>query len=103
MSFCTKSGLGVQSPEATQFIQAQAGCSESLSQLMACHDGVAQAVVRQQVLGKLPFEESLQGESHWPVACDPGESGASPSPPTPGLPYGLGPPLRLISRVSSEF
>lgn len=60
MSVYTKSGLGVQSPEATQFVEAQAGCSESLSQLMAHHDGLVQAVVRQQVLGELPFEEALQ-------------------------------------------
>jgi RNA polymerase sigma factor (sigma-70 family) len=60
MSIYRKSGLGVRAPEATQFIQAQAGCSESLSQLMARHDGLVQAVVRQQVLGDLPFEEALQ-------------------------------------------
>jgi RNA polymerase sigma factor (sigma-70 family) len=57
----TKSGLeGTHAPEATQFIQAQAGCAESLNQLMARHDGLVQAVVRQQVLGGLPFEEALQ-------------------------------------------
>jgi RNA polymerase sigma factor (sigma-70 family) len=57
----TKSGLGgAHVPEATQFIQAQAGCAESLDQLMARHDGLVQAVVRQQVLGELPFEEALQ-------------------------------------------
>jgi RNA polymerase sigma factor (sigma-70 family) len=56
----TKSGLGVHPPEATQFTQAQAGCAESLNQLMARHDGLVQAVVRQQVLGELPFEEALQ-------------------------------------------
>jgi RNA polymerase sigma factor (sigma-70 family) len=55
-----ESGLGVHPPEATQFIQAQAGCAESLNQLMARHDGLVQAVVRQQVLGELPFEEALQ-------------------------------------------
>jgi RNA polymerase sigma factor (sigma-70 family) len=56
-----RSGLGgVQAPEATQFIQAQAGCAESLNQLMARHDGLVWAVVRQQVLGELPFEEALQ-------------------------------------------
>jgi RNA polymerase sigma factor (sigma-70 family) len=60
MSIYAESGLGVRAPEATQFIQAQAGCSESLSQLMARHDGLVQAVVRQQVLGDLPFEEALQ-------------------------------------------
>jgi RNA polymerase sigma factor (sigma-70 family) len=46
--------------EATRFEQAQAGCSTSLNELMACHDGLVQAVVRQQVLGDLPFTEGLQ-------------------------------------------
>jgi RNA polymerase sigma factor (sigma-70 family) len=56
-----KSGLrGAHTPEATQFIQAQAGCAESLNQLLARHDGLVQAVVRQQILGELPFEEALQ-------------------------------------------
>jgi len=54
------SGLGGQSPEATRFIKAQAGCIESLNQLMARHEGPVQAVVRQQVPGELPFEEALQ-------------------------------------------
>jgi RNA polymerase sigma factor (sigma-70 family) len=56
-----RSGLGgIHPPEATQFIQAQAGCAASLNQLMARHEGLVQAVVRQQVLGGLPFEEALQ-------------------------------------------
>ena len=55
-----KSGLGARPPEATQFIQAQAGCAASLNQLMTYHDGLVQAVVRQQVLGELLFEEALQ-------------------------------------------
>jgi len=71
MSVYTTSGPGAQSPEATLFAQAQAGCPESLNLLMECHDGLVQAVVRQQVLGELPFE-SPAGRSHWPVACDPG-------------------------------
>ncbi len=54
------SGLGAQSPEATLFAQAQAGCAESLNLLMECHDGLVQAVVRRQVLGELPFDEALQ-------------------------------------------
>jgi len=48
------------SSEATLFHQAQAGCPESLNSLMARHDGLVQAVVRQQVLGDLPFTEALQ-------------------------------------------
>jgi|GEM_PF-1400465 len=54
------SGLGGEPPEATRFTKAQAGCIESLNQLMARHNGLVQAVVRQQVLGGLPFEEALQ-------------------------------------------
>jgi RNA polymerase sigma factor (sigma-70 family) len=46
--------------EATLFQQAQAGCSISLNELMTRHDGLVQAVVRQQVLGDLPFTEALQ-------------------------------------------
>ena len=46
--------------EATLFQQAQAGCSTSLNELMARHDGLVQAVVRQQVLGDLSFAEALQ-------------------------------------------
>jgi len=53
-----KSGPRVH-PEATQFIQAQAGCAKRLNQLMTRHDGLVQAVVRQQVLGDLPFEAAL--------------------------------------------
>jgi len=52
-------GLGPAS-EATLFRQAQAGCLVSLNTLMAHHDGLVQAVVRQQVLGDLPFAEALQ-------------------------------------------
>jgi len=37
MSSNRKSGLGVSAPEATQFVQGQAGCGESLNQLMARH------------------------------------------------------------------
>ena len=46
--------------EVTLFRQAQAGCPQSLNRLMAQHDGLVQAVVRQQVLGALPFTEALQ-------------------------------------------
>lgn len=60
MSAYKTDGHGAPPSEATQFIQAQAGCAESLNQLMARHDGLVQAVVRQQVLGELPFEEALQ-------------------------------------------
>ncbi len=46
--------------EATLFQQAQAGRSDSLNTLMTRHDGLVQAVVRQQVLGNVPFTEALQ-------------------------------------------
>ncbi len=46
--------------EATLLIQAQRGCRDSLNRLMARHDGLVQVVVRQQVLGALPFNEGLQ-------------------------------------------
>jgi len=46
--------------EATLFQQARAGCPASLNALMHRHDGLVQAVVRQQVLGDLPSAEALQ-------------------------------------------
>jgi RNA polymerase sigma factor (sigma-70 family) len=45
---------------AAFFRQAQAGCRDSLAQLMATHEGLVHAVVRQQILGHLPFAEALQ-------------------------------------------
>ncbi|MEE4143185.1 MAG: sigma-70 family RNA polymerase sigma factor [Halieaceae bacterium] len=45
---------------AVLFSQAQAGCRDSLARLMAAHDGLVHAVVRQQVLGHLPFAEAVQ-------------------------------------------
>jgi RNA polymerase sigma factor (sigma-70 family) len=45
---------------AALFRQAQAGCRDSLARLMATHEGLVHAVVRQQVLGHLPFAEALQ-------------------------------------------
>ncbi len=46
--------------EIPLFEQAQAGYRLSLDQLMRRHDGLVQAVVRQQFLGSLPFDEALQ-------------------------------------------
>ena len=54
-----KSGFG-PTTEAALFYQAQAGCRDSLNQLMAQHEGLVQVVVRQQVLGDLTFNEALQ-------------------------------------------
>jgi RNA polymerase sigma factor (sigma-70 family) len=49
-----------QPTEAALFSQAQAGCRDSLNRLMARHEHLVHAVVRQQVLGHLPFVEALQ-------------------------------------------
>jgi RNA polymerase sigma factor (sigma-70 family) len=46
--------------ETPLFEQAQAGDRLSLDRLMRRHDGLVQAVVRQQFLGTLPFDEALQ-------------------------------------------
>jgi RNA polymerase sigma factor (sigma-70 family) len=51
---------GLAPDEATLFQQAQAGCPSCLNALMTRHEGLVQAVVRQQVLGALPFAEALQ-------------------------------------------
>jgi RNA polymerase sigma factor (sigma-70 family) len=45
---------------AALFRQAQAGCRDSLAQLMVMHEALVHAVVRQQILGHLPFAEALQ-------------------------------------------
>ena len=45
--------------ELPLFERAQAGCQRSLDQLMRRHEGLVQAVVRQQFLGDLPFAEVL--------------------------------------------
>lgn len=44
---------------ADLFCRAQAGCSDSLSHLMAKHDRLVQAVVRKQYLGRLSFADAL--------------------------------------------
>ncbi len=46
--------------EAVLFGQAQTGDRESLNALMERHDGLVHAVVRQQVLGDLPYADALQ-------------------------------------------
>lgn len=45
--------------EIPLFEQAQAGCQRSLDHLMRRHEGLVQAVVRQQYLGDLPFAEAV--------------------------------------------
>jgi RNA polymerase sigma factor (sigma-70 family) len=52
-------GLGYAT-EATQFAQAQVGCRDCLNTLMFRHAGLVPAVVRQQVLGTLPFAQAVQ-------------------------------------------
>jgi len=42
------------------FRQAQAGCRACLNELMEKHDGLVHAVVREQSLGDLPYDEALQ-------------------------------------------
>lgn len=45
---------------AAQFAQAQAGCSESVKELMERHKGLVQVVVPRQWLLTLPYEEAVQ-------------------------------------------
>ena len=45
---------------ATRFAQAQAGCSESLKEVMQQHERLVQLVVQRQWLLTLPYEEALQ-------------------------------------------
>jgi RNA polymerase sigma factor (sigma-70 family) len=49
-----------QPAEVALFRQAQTGGRESLNALMKMHDRLVHAVVRQQVLGDLPYAEALQ-------------------------------------------
>jgi RNA polymerase sporulation-specific sigma factor len=53
------SGFGVRT-ETTLFVQAQAGCAESLNALMEQHEGLVHLVVRRQWLLTLEYEEALQ-------------------------------------------
>ena len=48
-----------QRPEADPFRRAQAGCRDSLDNLMAEHDRLVHAVIRKQFLGPLSFAEAL--------------------------------------------
>jgi RNA polymerase sporulation-specific sigma factor len=53
------SGFGVR-PETTLFMKAQAGCAESLNELMEQHEGLVHLVVRRQWMLTLEYEEALQ-------------------------------------------
>lgn len=46
--------------ETALWIQAQAGCRQSVNLLMSQHNGLVHAVVRQQALGELTYDEALQ-------------------------------------------
>ncbi len=46
--------------ETALWSQAQAGCHKSINLLMSQHNGLVYAVVRQQVLGSLSYDEALQ-------------------------------------------
>jgi len=54
-----ESGLG-KHPEAKLFEQAQAGCRESLNQLMEKHEPLVLYAVKRQNLGDLPYQEAIQ-------------------------------------------
>ena len=60
MTYQSKRGELGRPTEFPVFEKAQAGCSDSLQELMHRHDGLVRAVVRQQYLGALPFGEALQ-------------------------------------------
>jgi RNA polymerase sigma factor (sigma-70 family) len=46
--------------EATLFEHAQAGCEQSLNLLISRHEGLIHAVIQEQYLYGLPYEEALQ-------------------------------------------
>ena len=52
-------GFGVRT-ETTLFTQAQAGCADSLNDLMEQHEGLVHLVVRRHWLLTLEYEEALQ-------------------------------------------
>jgi RNA polymerase sigma factor (sigma-70 family) len=54
-----ESGPG-RDPETTLFLQAQAGCWESLNQLMSRHEKLVHWVVQRQWLCTLPYEDAVQ-------------------------------------------
>ena len=74
-----ESGLG-RDPETTLFAQAQAGCSESINELMQRHERIVHWVVRRQWLLTLPYEEALQAGRYglWRaiLGYDPGRGNA---------------------------
>jgi RNA polymerase sigma factor (sigma-70 family) len=55
-----QAGGSQDTPEASLFQRAQAGCAASLDELMARHDGLVQAVVRRYGARHLPFGQAVQ-------------------------------------------
>ena len=47
-------------PEVSLYEQAQAGCQESLNQLMDTHEPLVQYAIKRQNLGDIPYEEAVQ-------------------------------------------
>jgi len=56
----SKKGSPRPPSETALWSQAQAGCRQSVNLLMSQHNGLVYAVVRQQVLGELSYDEALQ-------------------------------------------
>ena len=59
-----KGGSSLSPTEATLFEQAQAGCIESVNQLMEQHEGLVRYAVSRQQLFDFPFEEAVQEGRH---------------------------------------
>jgi RNA polymerase sigma factor (sigma-70 family) len=55
-----ESGFSSSRAEATLFEQAQAGCRESVNQLMEQHERLVRYAVNRQLLFDFPFEEGVQ-------------------------------------------
>ena len=79
-----KGGFSKQA-EAAVYRSAQAGCPESLDQLLRQHEGLVRQIVAHQQLCGLPFEEALQvggsgcGE-RLKATIHSGEHGSAPTP-----------------------
>lgn len=91
---------------AALFRQAQAGCRDSLAQLMAMHEGLVHAVVRQQILGHLPFAEALQagriGLWHAILSFDPPRGTAFSTYAWPSIMHQVWREVKLAERAHSR-
>jgi RNA polymerase sigma factor (sigma-70 family) len=54
-----QTGLGVH-PETSLYEQAQAGCQESLNQLMVKHEPLVLHAIKRQNLGDIPYDDAVQ-------------------------------------------